>query len=271
MDLSGCRFIYAGVPSERYGLQFVNCDTSEYKQINGGTKSTNIYNRRSKRNYFVCDDYSDSPVSFDIEIAACSGEAFTPAELREIERWLFNRKGYYKLYIQEEDGIEGETYDIVDVQKKHYYVNCRFTNPSKLIGSGGVIGFKATLESDSHLLRQDATSVTFTLSGNQSFTVMADTDMNEYIYPKVTFTVGSSGGDISVVNNSDDSTRLTGFRGITAGIEFTMNGELNYISGNNYTKFYDRNFIRLLPGENSIAVTGDVQKIKLEWENRKYI
>ena len=50
-----------------------------------------------------------------------------------------------------------------------------------------------------------------------------------------------------------------------------MNGNLNYISGDNYVKFYDRNFVRFIPGINNIGVIGAVDKIKFEWENRRYL
>ncbi len=276
MDLSGCRFIYAGTASEVYGLRFVNCETSEYKKINGTTKSINVYNGHNKRNYLISDDYSSSPISIDIEIAADDMEPFTPQTLREIENWLFNRPAYSRLYINIDDDCNGETYEIINTELKQFYFNCRFTNPSKLLGNGGVVGFRATMECDSHILWQDEIAEIFSMSNSSAedssiITVSIGSDGYDYIYPKVTLTMGSSGGDISIINNSDDSARITSFKAITAGTTFYMDSELLRISGDNYTKFYDKNFIRLLPGDNSLAITGDIAEVKIEWANRKYL
>lgn len=565
MDLSGCRFIYAGTPSEFYGLRFVNCETSEYKKINGTTKSISVFNERNRRNYYIDDDYSSSPISIDIEVATDSGDVLSTSVVREVENWLFNRRTYSKLYIDPEDDCSGETYDEIDGERKYCYLNCRFTNPSKITGNGGTVGFKATMECDSNLLWQDSTVKTFefessgdvakakvytfnsstagtsvgninidispalneagddfvgrtsmaikrtgknlwggtafkdslvglgatadeasgtveiaasrfsgsptlldgcfkddtvytiilrglysvssakrsnigvqytdgttaiisfstagevsdvvyttsstktvkriygsSYSGTVSFEydkcgvfegavsldeyaeycgdtyvidwqniagavyggvlkmpggvltktyeyiesyngeaingewfstldiyesgtlpsagakvvykldspavyhldsgvidtlagennlwsdagdiavdtsssseeiviLEVDSDGFDYVYPKVIFTLGSSGGDISIINTSDDNSRMTSFKSLSGYTEFTMNSELNSISGNNYTKFYDKNFIRLVPGENILNILGNVAKIKIEWANRRYL
>lgn len=276
MDLAGCHFTYAGTSSRLYDLRFINCNTSEYTSINGKTKSMTVFNARGNRNHFISDSYADSPISFDAEVMTDDERPLTVQEIRDIEKWLFNRKGYYKLYIDIADDCAGETYEIVYGEEKMYYFNCRFTNPSKLFGNGGIIGFKFTVECDSMLLWQDTIDRIFetNLSSSSDSTVISldiNTDMDEYVYPKITITMGSEGGNISITNNTDDSTRITSFHSLTGGIEFIINGNLNYISGDNYTKFYDKNFVRLVPGTNNIGIIGNISEIKFEWNNRKYL
>ena len=103
------------------------------------------------------------------------------------------------------------------------------------------------------------------------FTAGIDTDMEEYVYPKVTIQMGSSGGDVIIANNNDDSTRLTKFIGLGELATVVMKGELNYVSGQYYEKFADRNFIRLLDGENTLTIIGDVESITFEYSARRVL
>lgn len=276
MDLAGCHFTYADISSREYSLWFAHCETSDYTAINGTTKSLTVFNSRGNRRYFVADSYTDSPVSIDVEFITDDDRTLSVQEIRNIERWLFNRKNYYKLFIDIADDCLAESYQIVDGIEKRFYFNCRFTNPTKIYGNGGTVGFKAKMECDSYVLWQEALDAEFEIghtsaSDSSVVSVNIDSEVDDYVYPKITITMAAAGGDISITNNTDDSTRITSFKSLTGEIEFTMNGNLNYISGDNYVKFYDRNFVRFIPGTNSISIVGAVDNIKFEWENRRYI
>lgn len=276
MDLAGCHFTYADVSSREYNLWFAHCDTSDYASINGTTKPVTVFSSRGNRQYLVADSYKDSAVSIDVEFLTDDDRALSPREMRDIERWLFNRKKYYKLYVDIADDCNEESYQIIDGIESRYYFNCRFTNPSKIYGNGGIVGYKARMECDSYMMWQDAITKTFSINGTAALSskiidLDVGTDVDEYIYPKVTITMASAGGNITIINNTDDTSRQTTFKSLTGSITFTMNGNLNYISGSNYLKFYNRNFIRLIPGVNRIAIVGAVSSITFEWENRRYI
>ena len=276
MDLAGCHFTYANTSSREYGLLFAHCETSDYTAINGTTKPITVFNSRGNKQYFVADSYDDSPISIDVEFLTDDDRTLSVREIRDIERWLFNRKNYYKLYIDIADDCYAESYQIVDGIEKRFYFNCRFSNPSKIYGNGGTVGFKARMECDSYALWQDALTQTFNIGHTSSsdssiISINIDSEVDDYVYPKIKITMAQAGGDIYITNNTDDTSRITSFKSLTGSIEFTMNGNLNYISGNNYIKFYDRNFVRLIPGVNNIGVVGAVSKIEFEWENRRYL
>lgn len=79
------------------------------------------------------------------------------------------------------------------------YLRCRFINPSKLEYNGGVVGYKATLEADSGWWWQDPITAAFTLNhasatSNSMISITPDTDVDDYIYPKVTITAGNISG-----------------------------------------------------------------------------
>lgn len=274
VDIYGSHFELGGITSRRYGLIIANVTTQRFTQLVGTINSNTVFDKRKKKRHLVGDSYSDSPLTFDIEIVTDDGRCIEQHRRREIEKWLFARHGYRRLYIDSADDIEGETHEIVDGILKRLYMNCRFVNPEKLEYSGGVVGYKATLEADSLMFWQDATIKEYVFAeesalNSQIITVKVDTDLDDFVYPVVTFVIGNEGGDIIIANNTDDGSRLTKFVDLPANSCITMKGETNYISGQYYEKFYNRNFIRLLDGANKIAITGDVVSIKFEWCNRR--
>lgn len=275
-DIYGSHFEYSGVSSRLYSLIIVNANTSRMVQLVGQKEGVTIYSKSANKRYLIDDDYSSSPITFDVEIITDSDRCLEPVERRQIEKWLFNHRNYRKLYMDIADDEYGETYEYIDGVRKRNYLNCRFINPEKLEGNGGIIGYKATLEADSNMFWQDAITKSYVVyngseSATSNITVSIDTDMDEYIYPKVTIQMGSSGGNVTIANNTDDNTRFTKFVGISPFASIVMKGELNYVSGQYYEKFSDRNFIRLLDGDNIFTVMGDVESITFEYSARRVL
>lgn len=269
-------FEYGDFCSREYGLIFAHVDTQSFLQVAGTIDTVGVFNKRDYIKYPMRSDYSNSPISFDIEIVNECGDAIQHEDRRVIERALFNKHGYKKMYIDIEDDAFGETYEFVDGEQKRLYMNCRFMNPERIEnGNGLVVGYKCTIESDRGYLTQDQITKTFSDSdisdGSGVVSINVDTDVDEYIYPIINIISGSTGGTISIINNTDDSARVTKFITIPPSSTITMNGTVNYISGQYYDKFAKQNFVRLLDGENSITVSGDVDSISFTWSNRRFL
>ena len=275
-DIYGSHFEYAGISSRRYGLIIANVETRRFSQVSGSIEGKTVFNRSSKRRYLIDDDYSDFPVSYEIDIVTDNERGIELYERREIEKWLFNKHDYRKLYLDIADDCFGETYEIIGGLQKQLYMNCRFINPERLEYNGGIIGYRVTLEVDSGLWWQDATEQMFDIdneaaSSTSNFVVDVDTDLDDYTYPKVTITMGDLGGDVIITNVTDDNTRITKFVGLSANTTVILNGEINYVSGQNYLKFDSRNFPRLLDGKNNFTVLGNVASISFEFNNRRML
>jgi phage-related protein len=273
-DIYGSHFEYGGVSSRQYDLIIVNADTSRMVQLYGEKKGVTIFSKIANKRYLIDDDYSSSPLTFDVEIMTDSDRCLEPAERRQIEKWLFNRKSYRKLYMDIADDERGETYEYINGDMKRNYLNCRLVNPEKLEGNGGIVGYKATLEADSNMFWQEPIEQLFDVNNGSAnsvsnITITVDTDLEEYIYPVVTIRMGNAGGDVIIANNSDDSTRQTKFVGLGGLATVVMKGELNYVSGQYYEKFAGRNFIRLLDGVNTFTITGNVESIMFEYSARR--
>lgn len=273
-DIYGSLFEYGGVSSVQYGLIIVNVNTNRMTNLYGQRESVTIFSKSANKLYLIDDDHSSSPLVFDIEIVTEDGRCLDKEERRQIEKWLFNRRSYRKLYIDLSCDDRGETYEYVDGVQKRNYLNCRLINPEKLEGNGGIVGYKATLEADSQMFWQDPIEQSFNVNNSSSssssnITVTIDTDLEEYVYPKVTIQMGSSGGEIIIINNDDDSARQTKFVDIGANATIVMKGDLNYVSGQYYEKFSGRNFIRLLDGSNTLTIKGNVKTISFEYSARR--
>lgn len=277
MELSGMHFVYAGVSSRLYNLIFANVTTERTTALVGEASSINVFNKASKRNQYIGERYDDSCVRFDAEVVTDDDSVINPIFQRLVEKWLFQHQNYRKLYIDTADAACSNSYDFVNGEYRQTYLNCRFINPERLEYNGGVVGYKFTIECDSCMAWQDPVVYDYALghaseSSSSVITVVPDTDLNDYIYPTVTITMGPMGGDVTLVNNSDDTSRLTSFIQLTPGTKVIMKGDgLNYISGDNYTKFSNRNFIRLKDGENKISVIGNVGSVSFEFQNRRFI
>lgn len=277
-DFYGVHFDYASRSSREFGLLLCSAESTRFLSLCGEISGTSVFVKNTKKRIPTGDDYSESPISFEIDIITEDQRCLTISECRQIEKWLFNRQRYNKLYIDEYDDCDGYTSEIIDSKIKRLFINCRFINPSYIEAFGGICGYHVTIEADSGYWWQDAITKEFALnlttqSATKTFYVNVDSDIDDYIYPKVTITVGAVGGGISLINKTDDpsNNRKTKFTGISPNTTFTINSQINYISQGLYTSFEDRNFPRLLDGSNMIYAKGNISTITFEYNNRRFL
>ena len=276
-DIYGSHFEYNGEQSLKYGLIIANVESGRFTDIAGEISGETVFNRKNTQRHLIGDNYVDSPISFEVDIVTTEGRRLTRLEQRAIEKWLFNRHAYKKLYLDPRDDCNGETTEIIDGEPKRLYLNCRFINPKKLEYFDGVAGYTATLEADSCMWWQDAITYSFpisnpTESSSTTITLTVDTDLDDYIYPTVKFTMGSSSNrNVRIINLTDDNTRFTEIDSVDAEDVVTIKSNLNYISGDYYDRLVNANFPRLMDGENVIEVWGDITNIEFEFNNRRFL
>lgn len=272
MILDGCHFQFGSFNSRAYGIIFAHCDTKSFLKVMGDITSNTVFNKKDKSRYLLHDDYTGSPITFDAEIISDDFKAFTQQNRRSIEKALFNKHEYSKLYVDMSDDLYGDSYEYINGSLKRLYFNCRFINPTKLEdGNGLVVGYKFSIECDSCMLWQDAVEIDIDVPSDGNISVEVDTDIGDYTYPEVTIQTGSQGGRISVVNMTDSSARQTILAEMPINYILTMKGDINYLSDSNYERLSNQNFIRLLDGTNRINIQGDVSSIKFKWNNRRFL
>ena len=172
------------------------------------------------------------------------------------------------------DDFECESYELVDGVPKRTYLNCRFINPEKLEYNGGVVGYKFTVECDSYLAWQEPVAAVYEInpeSGGVCIEVTVDTDSNDYVYPEVVVTTGSNCVGLQIVNETDSPSRITSFVGDIQDTVIRMNPSVGFVTDGYYDLFVKKNFVRLLDGDNTLYITGDVVSVQIAWQNMRYM
>lgn len=277
-------FEYGDFISREYGLIFAHADTSSFLSIAGDVASTYVFNKKNNTRYIIGNDYTESPLSFEIDIVTDDGMALTKENRRAVEKILFDKPYFQRLYVDLADDCMGETYEFVNGEMKRFYLNCRMMNPVKIEDGGGrVVGYKCTVECDCGYLLQDEINMEYVLDpdvGNAAVDVEVRTDTNGYVYPLVRVECGELEGgtdaepklSFEIINRLDDPERTTVFYNLGSRAVVLMNSDTNYINGDYYEHFGGRRqFPRLLDGVNRIVVNGSVSKLQLIWTNRRFL
>lgn len=276
IDLYGSHFEFGGISSRRYKLILANVDTDRMAQVSGSIEGVTVFNKKTKRRLLIGNNYANFPMTFEVNIVTDDDSVLGESEQREIERWLFNRNDYKKFYVDMADDYSCSSFDLVNGEIKRWYMRCRFINASRLEYFGGIVGYRATMETDSGYWWQDTTSLTFTLNPNATQSTLinidVDSDLDDYIYPYVTFLTGpNSSNNIEIRNWTDHILREMYFLGLPANTLVEVNGEINYVTPSVVNKLSSRDFPRLVNGRNMVAIGAGASEINFQFNNRRML
>ena len=158
MNFYGMHFEYDGVSSRLYDLMVASISKSQDMSVSGKADIVTMHNRRPAANYYLNTRWDKGNLSFDLEIVR--EEPLDPTEQRDVSKWLFHTRGYKRMYFDYNDDITGEWFDIVDGVPVRTYLNCVLTEPEKIEGNGGVIGYRCKAICDAPNAWSDEISVT---------------------------------------------------------------------------------------------------------------
>ena len=292
MDLSGNQFVYDGVNSNKYDLRFMEINTERFMSVAGALTHQTTFLNAPKRRVINGVVYSDSSPEFDVEII--SEKPISVFDKREIEKWLFYQTAYKKLYVNPASKDEGEVIDLpyykVDSNRENFsnfkvypFIRCVFTNPVAIEYASGLHGWQCTCCTDSPFATLDAVKIIEPIgsmesygTGLKKFNIYVDSDMPDYIFPTVKFTLNNS-GSVSWKNITDSENREFKVDELTAGTILYCNSETNRVSnssgsnGDNYYPYVTKRFFpRLLPGDNKIIVGDNITSVEITWNNRRW-
>lgn len=305
MYITDCEFIYDGIPSSFFGLRFAWVDGSVDRDLTSGKSYTSSKNHANSQ-FRVVGSVYNSPLAFSVEMLA--DRVLNAEEIRKIYRTFFERNKYKKLQV-----LSGLMQDV--------YFNCLFRDVERIEGgigaSYGVVGFAAKLECDAPWGWSETKIITPTLSNvtttslvtgtAKEFTIINNTDVDEYTYPVVRLTVPSTsncnngtrlplpghcsscsvrsacrGGTnkkkVMIINKSDnvDGTVDTA-RGIcilannnSMDVVMNPNTGLITVGGSSIISRTNKKFIRLVPGVNNFY-TENVTSLEFEYREARVL
>ena len=262
-DIYGCHFQYGDFDSSDYDLVIANMDTSRLSILQGERSVNTLFSKKNNIYYANSVTYGDEPVSFEAEIFTYDGRPIGESYLKEIERALFSRSQFTKFHALESYGFDP------------VYINCILTDAERIEYDAGVMGYKFNVIADSVMAWEEPITESFTFEDDDDekiISITLDTDIDDYTYPVIKFQTGSVGGAITVYNMDDGGVnRITSFTYITPNTKFTMDSSISYIPVEYYELFEERNFIRLINGENRLVVSGNVVSLSITYQNRRFL
>ena len=260
MPLAGNYFTYNGISSHSSGLFLANVHTDpSHKYGEAVTYQTACFSNNGRRE--ILSTSYETPLEFEAELVS---ETPLDAEtLREVGNWLFQSPNYAKLVIDSDD-YEG------------IYFNCVFNQTEVYeyaVGSSyGACVLKVLISCDAPWCWEEEKTKTYASSEIGSTMLFDNTsDDRGYLYPKVVFTTGETGGE-AVIQNVTDNNRQVRVISLNPNETVTLTPEPKQIlssSNRNLYSSFNKKFPRFLPGENQFSVTGDVVSLSITYQNAR--
>lgn len=263
-SFSGYHFVYNGVDSSKYGLKFIHPDTDPYL---GGSIESATFGINNGTRFFMQSSERKNPLIMEVKMF--TEMPLSQGDVSEIYNNFFNHNDYKKLYTKNPE-YEGLFY------------NCILKNITAIMGgtqtnqssgySSGICGFSLTIECDSPFMWSDEIVKHFD-STDDALTLNNKSHNKDYLYPKLTFKVGLEGGDVTIQNTTDNN-RLSIFKNLEANETIVLDNEKKIITSTFGLKRYsdfNKLFFRLLQGQNSIHIIGDVEWVEIKYKEQRVI
>ncbi len=210
----------------------------------------------------------NAPLEFEVEIIG--EEGYCSIHERAIKKWLFNSPGFKRLYIDHEDDKEAE---LIDGAIKRQYLECVFCNPQKIEYAEGTVGWRCTCMCSSTMAIQEEVNKIIT-NFDSDIRIYVDTDIQDYVYPKMKISFDISDTPTIAIANKTDNNREMQVRDAKSSpiyVDCEMGTITNDSGISYYSKIVDQRFLRLLPGENVLSVTGKFSRIEFTWNNARWM
>lgn len=241
-------FVFNGDSSFLYGLMIYDLDDNKQTDVSFGNKASIIETRISRRiqpiHFGV--NYHESPLEFKLVFG--SERDLDRYELEEISKWLTGYQDYRWLQICQPD--------LSSVQFR-----CLITELKPISVGWLPVAFEATVVCDCPYAYGDEFQYRYTVSGSTDIVFQNGSTIREYWKPRLSISPRSGVTDFSIVNHSDNDRefKLSGIPPSDLNISVDnancMISELNF--GYNLYGNFNYNFLRFVPGDNHLTVTGD--------------
>lgn len=241
-------FTFAGVPSSMYDLMIYDFDGTSQSDVAFGNQAdiseTRINQRIQPIHYGV--NYHDDPLEFKLVFGA--QHPLSRYDLENISMWLTGYQDYQWLTIEQPD-------------LEHVQFRCLVTT-LKPIASGWLpYAFQATITCDCPYAYGYPFEFSYAISGETEITFWNESTVHDYLKPTLTFVPDSGVTEVSIVNESDNDREFQITDMPSSDLVIVVDNTNGIITEEtfNYNLYggFNLNFFRLLPGANTLIVTGD--------------
>lgn len=247
---AACEFIFDGVSSADYGLMLYDIASVSDSDASFATAEIQEETLPSQSKPFFYTATRNKPLEFNLTFGVNmdridDNEPLTKAEISSIARWLC-RDEYKVLTIEQADMSE-------------FFYRCIITELSPTSVNGAAWALSASVRCDApHAYRLKQIYNINASSGSGNLTIHALHDNGRYYSPVITI-IPSEAGTISVKNEADDGRvfKLDNLPSDIGKIEIDCaKGLITSTNEKNIYPYCNFRFLRLLQGNNTIAVTG---------------
>jgi len=256
MSFTGKRFVFDGISSTQYNLVVGNKSGGDI-EIDSGSNVT-IYEEEiygKSKPYF----YGATPSGkLSFSLLAFSPEPISARKSSRLMSWLFGQKEY-------------KVFQIVQGDMKSVYFNAFLQSPKTWRVGNQVMGYTFDVVCDSpyayefpKTFERNYTSGDIT----DNFEFYNDSDNIAFLYPNLILEMDDFGGDISIVNASDDNRELS-FTGLSANEIITINNNLGIITSSVDLKRmsnFNKKFFRLVPSVNELTISGNIHNFTMTYQ-----
>lgn len=284
-------FTYGDFNSRDFNLIFAHVETEPYNKTNGTLKVNAFYNKTNGTRYFTGYDATESPLSLEVEIVTDDASTLSMQDCKTIERKLFNSNIFKKLFVDISDVCDDDGYSMQNGEMQKLYLNCVLVNPERIVSGDGVVGYRCTVECDSGYAAYEVTKryefddvYNNPIPHFHRIVVSVDSDVDDYTYPSIAIQTKDNASNIRVQNETallseDDYVSFRVRENLTdyviGKVKIEMDGNTKMVTTDgeqldDHTEF-NRKFLRLVNGDNLIAVAGRVESFEIRWVNRRYL
>jgi phage-related protein len=264
MSFYAANFIFNGVPSENYNIQILKFEqgTSVEDSSAGGT--TEIVSKwiYKKQKPYLFGTTQNQALEFDLTIGSKDG--ISAIDRSKISSWLLSKSTFLPFQICQDD-VEEIIFNVIFTTATYKYI--------------GGLCFGMTLhgvcDAPWGFTTERSLSYSFAIDAIQDFDFdfYNDSDSSAYNYPKIEFTLNSLGSNFQIINYTDND-RTFLFTGLDAYENISIDNDLKVMTSS--TGFYrlscfNKNWFRLLPGINSLHMSGGIESFYMYYKLARMI
>ena len=259
------RFIFDDTPSDKYDLFVISNGSSGVVQATG-SGSVELYTQKVYRRIkpYLYGTQQSPVLEFDLSFASLKPICAEKQAL--ISKWLLGQSTYKKLRICQPD-------------YQDVYFNCLLTNPTFNCVGNFAYSMTCHVICDSPFAWEEPQTVVKTnLTSQITFDINNTSDLNDYVYPIIKFTLSGTSTEFQITNNSlkypNGNVETFAMSGLNVNEVITVNNDLGIVTSSMGLARYKNvsgTFFRMKPFLNNISVGSDLAKVEITYQNARRV